>query len=181
MPALDNTNAATGSGLAANTMRNAEDDFREFVTERWSALVRTAYLLTGSRERAEDLVQSALVRAHRHWPKIQREGTAEAYLRKTMTNLNTDWWRRLGSHERGVDSVPERAAADDYAAFELRDELWGALQQLPARMRAALVLRYFEDLSEADTASALGCSVGSVKSQCSRGLARLRLSLRNAQ
>ncbi len=198
MAALDKISTATGTDLdppAADTdtdtssvhtgktdsVRSAEDDFREFVTARWSALVRTAYLLTGSRDRAEDLVQSALVRAHRHWPKIQREGTAEAYLRRTMTNLNTDWWRRLGAHERGVDSVPERAVADDYAAFELRDELWGALQQLPARMRAALVLRYFEDLSEADTASALGCSVGSVKSQCSRGLARLRLALRSTQ
>src|SRR5438445_12211536 len=81
----------------ADVARGTEDDFRDFVTARWSALLRTAYLLTGDRDRAEDLVQSALVRAHRHWPKIRRDGAGEAYVRKTMTNLNTDWWRRLGS------------------------------------------------------------------------------------
>ena len=161
--------------------RGAEDDFRDFVTTRWSALLRTAYLLTGDRDRAEDVVQGALVRAHRHWPGIQRSGTAEAYVRKTMVNLNTDWWRRLGSRERRVESVPDRGLeADTYAAFELHDELWSAVRQLPTRMRAALVLRYFEDLSEAETAAVLGCSVGSVKSQCSRGLARLRQSMRSA-
>ena len=166
---------------AAGVAQAADDDFREFVTTRWSGLLRTAYLLTGDRARAEDLVQSALVRAHRHWPAVRREGTAEAYVRKIMVNLNTDWWRRLGSRERRVESVPDHGQETDaYAAFELREELWAALQQLPTRMRAALVLRFFEDLSEAETAAVLGCSVGTVKSQCSRGLARLRLSLRSA-
>lgn len=172
---------ADGDVGGTDVPRAAEDDFREFVTARWSGLLRTAYLLTGDRARAEDLVQSALVRAHRHWPAVRREGTAEAYVRKIMVNLNTDWWRRLGSRERRVESVPDsRHAVDAYAAFELRDELWAALQQLPTRMRAALVLRFFEDLSEAETAAVLGCSVGTVKSQCSRGLARLRLSVRSA-
>ena len=95
-----------------------------------------------------------------------------------MVNLNTDWWRRLGSREHAVESVPDaRTTADAYAAFELHDELWTALRKLPARMRAVLVLRYFEDLSEAETAAILGCSTGTVKSQCSRGLGRLRLAL----
>ena len=168
----------TGSDSAKGPGERAEDEFRAFVTERWSALLRTAYLLTGDRGRAEDLVQSALVRTHRHWSKIQREGRSEAYVRKTMVNLNTDWWRRLGSREHAVESVPDASsAADAYAAFDLQDELWTALQKLPARMRAVLVLRYFEDLSEAETASILGCSLGTVKSQCSRGLGRLRLAL----
>jgi RNA polymerase sigma-70 factor (sigma-E family) len=159
------------------------DDFDDFVAARWGALLRMAYLLSGDRDRAEDLVQTALVRAHRHWSRIRRDGTPEAYVRKTVVNLNNDWWRRLGSRERRVTSVPEEQGgltADPYAAVELRDELWTALRQLPPRMRAALVLRYFEDLSEADTAAILGCSLGSVKSQCSRGLARLRLSFRSA-
>jgi RNA polymerase sigma-70 factor (sigma-E family) len=145
-------------------------------------LLRTAYLLTGDLGRAEDLVQGALVRAHRHWSKLQREGGAEAYVRKIMVNLNTDWWRRLGSREHAVSAVPDaRAEADAYAAFDLQDELWTALRGLPARMRAVLVLRYFEDLSEAETASILGCSTGTVKSQCSRGLGRLRLALGSAK
>ena len=176
----DSASADSDVGAAA-VSQATEDGFREFVTARWTDLLRTAYLLTGDRTRAEDLVQSALVRAHRHWPKIRPEGTAEAYVRKIMVNLNTDWWRRLGSRERRVETVPDATQAGDaYAAFELRDELWAALQQLPTRMRAALVLRFFEDLSEAETAAVLGCSVGTVKSQCSRGLARLRLSLRSA-
>ena len=181
---LDHSNAAAEAPPAAEAKRavgtgaRAEDEFREFVTARWSALLRTAYLLTGNRERAEDLVQSALVRAHRHWPKIQREGRSEAYVRKTMVNLNTDWWRRLGSREHAVASVPDaRPGPDAYAAFDLHDELWAALRELPARMRAVLVLRYFEDLSEAETAALLGCSAGTVKSQSSRGLGRLRHAL----
>lgn len=158
------------------------EDFDAFVAARWGPLLRTAYLLTGDRDRAEDLVQGALVRTHRHWSRIRRDGAPEAYVRKVMINLNTDWWRRLGSRERRVTWVSEEIgglAADAYTVVELRDELWGALRLLPPRMRAALVLRYFEDLSEAETAAALGCSLGSVKSQCSRGLARLRLSLRS--
>lgn len=161
---------------------SVEDDFHEFVSARWSALLRTAYLLTGDRGRGEDLVQGALVRAHRHWPKLQREGTAEAYVRKIMVNLNTDWWRQLGSRENAVGFVPDAQSADDaYAAFDLRDELWTTLRELPARMRAVLVLRYFEDLTEAETAAILGCSTGTVKSQCSRGLGRLRLALEGAK
>lgn len=163
-------------------MEQDEHDFEAFYRSRTPALLRTAYLLTGDRDRAEDLVQGALVRAHRHWSRIRRDGAPEAYVRKVMINLNTDWWRRLGSRERRVTWVSEEIgglAADAYTVVELRDELWGALRLLPPRMRAALVLRYFEDLSEAETAAALGCSLGSVKSQCSRGLARLRLSLRS--
>ena len=185
----DHTRGTAGAAAAARTRAraqreenaaegDAEDAFREFVIARWGALLRTAFLLTCDRERAEDLVQSALVRAHRHWPKIHREGRSEAYVRKTMVNLNTDWWRRLGSREHRVESVPDGGvSADAYATFDLRDELWAALQQLPKRMRAVLVLRYFEDLSEAEVAAILGCSIGTVKSQCSRGLGRLRVSL----
>lgn len=160
----------------------AEDDFDEFVSARWNALLRTAYLLAGDRGRAEDLVQGALVRAHRHWSKLRREGGAEAYVRKIMVNLNTDWWRRLGSRENAVEFVPDtKSTGDPYAAFDAQDELWTALRNLPARMRAVLVLRYFEDLSEAETAAILGCSTGTVKSQSSRGLGRLRLALEGAK
>lgn len=179
------TDSAVADSVADSAVKpgvRAEDDFHEFVTARWSALLRTAYLLTGDRGRGEDLVQGALVRAHRHWSKLKREGGAEAYVRKIMVNLNTDWWRRLGSREHAVESVPDaQTAADAFAAFELHDELWTALRKLPARMRAVLVLRYFEDLSEAETAAILGCSTGTVKSQCSRGLGRLRLALESVK
>jgi len=163
-----------------------EAEFREFVATRWTALLRTAYLLTGDHDRAEDLVQSALVRVHRHWPKLLAKDdrsqwrTPEAYVRKTMVNLNTDWWRRLGSRERPSGILPggdRPSSADAYAEMEIREDLWTELRALPPKMRAALVLRYFEDLSEAETAEILGCSIGTVKSQCSRGLARLNKAM----
>ena len=184
-PALASVSAAASASAQPRprpAVVDAEEEFREFVTERWAALLRTAYLLTGDRQRAEDLVQSALVRLHRHWPKIRHDGMPEAYVRRIMINLNIDWWRRLGSREHSVESVPDRpTTADAFASFELREELWSALHGLAPRTRAVLVLRYFEDLSEAETAAALGCSVGTVKSQSSRGLAKLRLSLGSAQ
>ena len=170
----------------ASSGRPFEAEFREFVTTRWTALLRMAYLLTGDHDRAEDLVQSALVRLHRHWPKVlagdqgSQGRTPEAYVRKTMVNLNTDWWRRLGSRERPGGILPggdRPSSADAYAEMELREDLWVELRALPAKMRATLVLRYFEDLSEAETAAILGCSVGAVKSQCSRGLARLQKAM----
>lgn len=156
----------------------AAEQFRLFVAARSSALLRTAYLLTGDYGRAEDLLQTALIRAHRHWRRVQKLGEPEAYVRRILINLNTDWWRRRSSFEQVVgeirDEKPHHPATDAFAAYELRDELWEALRTLPPKMRAALVLRYFEDLTEAQTAHLLGCSIGTVKSQCSRGLERLR-------
>ncbi len=154
--------------------------FREFVVESWISLLRTAYLLTGDHGHAEDLVQTALIRLHRHWGKVERNGSPESYVRRVMFNLHTDWWRRLGSRERTVRLTADfdhPSSGDAYASFDLRDELWEALRALPAKMRATLVLRYFEDLGEAETAQILGCSVGTVKSQASRGLHRLQQAL----
>ena len=179
MPVAEDTDAESSG-------HRLEAEFREFVTARWIALLRTAYLLTGDHGRAEDLVQNALVRVHRHWAKVlaeddgSQERGPEAYVRKTMVNLNTDWWRRLGSRERPGGILPggdRPSAADAYAEMELREDLWAELRALPAKMRATLVLRYFEDLGEAETADILGCSIGAVKSQCSRGLARLQKAM----
>ena len=151
------------------------DEFHAFVTGRWHALVRTGYLLTGDHHTAEDLVQSALVRVHRQWDRIERREAVEAYVIRTMINLQCNHWRRRRVGERLFGVVPDRGIGADHAsAFHLRDELWTALQALPTRIRAVLVLRYFEDLSEAETANLLGCAVGTVKSQASRGLERLR-------
>ncbi|MFD2083151.1 RNA polymerase sigma-70 factor, sigma-E family [Actinopolymorpha cephalotaxi] len=159
---------------------NAEDEegFREFVALRWTSLLRTAYLLVGDHGHAEDLVQSALVRTHRRWSGLENRDQPERYVRKVLVNLaSSHWRRRLHFRESPVADVPERTVADATAHSDLRDELWQALRSLPPRMRAVLVLRYFEDLSEAEIAAVLGCSTGTVKSQASRGLARLRAGL----
>ncbi len=149
------------------------DDFRAFVEQHWAPLVRTAYLLTGDRGYAEDLVQSALEKTHRRWSRVSRMDAPVAYVRRAMVNTATSWRRR-----RRVSEVPlllvDGPAGDPYAPVDQRQQVLAALRTLPPRMRAVLVLRYFADLSESETAAALGCSVGSVKSQASRGLTRLR-------
>lgn len=154
----------------------AEEEFRRFVQLRWHGLVRTAYLLTGDRGRAEDLVQQTLVKVHRRWAHVVTAESPYAYTRAALANESASWWRRKRVTET-LGEVPahaDRAQADDYRAVDTRDELARAVLQLPPRMRAVVVLRYFDDLSEAETAQALGMSTGSVKSQASRGLERLR-------
>lgn len=146
-------------------------DFPEFVRLRYAALLRTAYLLTGSQHAAEDLVQTCLLSAMRRWKRID---DPMAYLRRAMVNERTSVWRRLRGAEILSAVVPDRPVPDDTDGVVARDELIMALAKLPPRMRAVLVLRYWEDLSEEATATLLGCSTGSVKSQASRGLARLR-------
>jgi RNA polymerase sigma-70 factor (sigma-E family) len=160
--------------------------FEEFVRARSAALMRTALLLAGNRGRAEaeDLLQVALERAYRRWGRICQSGDPERYVRRVLVNAATDWWRQLRRR-------PERALPDDEQAGEAasqagdavadhasgvadRDFLLRALAGLPPRQRAVLVLRYFCDMPEAQIADALGCSTGTVKSQASRGLARLR-------
>lgn len=159
--------------------RDDEAAFAEFVTREWSRLVRVAHLLTGDPGRAEDLVQQTLVKVHRHWRKVHREGSPYAYTRAALVNESTSWWRRKRVPE-SLGDIPARADRDPrdaYAGVDNRDALIGALRSLPPRMRAIVVLRYYDDLSEAETAAALGISVGSVKSQTSRGLERMRAVL----
>lgn len=154
-------------------------DLREFVRVHYSHLLRTAFLLTGSSHAAEDLLQTALLGAMRRWDRID---DPVAYLRRAMVNRRVSLWRRVGSREVLTAALPEpvgraRLAPDHARDVAQRDALLTALGRLPARMRAVLVLRYWEDLSEAETAVILGCSPGTVKSQASRGLARLRTAL----
>ncbi len=162
-------------------MQVTDDGFREFVEIRYADLIRTAYLLTGSRHAAEDLVQSALMRVMRRWRQVN---DPVAYVRRIMANERVSLWHRFGSREflAGVTGAwrlhAERGRSSDVADdVVVRDEVLTALQSLPPRMRAVLVLRYWEDLSEAQIAESLGCSIGTVKSQASRGLARLRAVL----
>jgi RNA polymerase sigma-70 factor (sigma-E family) len=149
-----------------------EDEFRDFVRQRWNALARTAYLLTGDRGHAEDLVQTALERLHRRWRWVD---DPERYARRILANEASARWRRHAARPETVtDLVPESEIPTAEEAHDERDRLWRALANLPRRTRVILVLRYFEDLTEAECAAVLQCSVGSVKSQASRGLAWLR-------
>jgi RNA polymerase sigma-70 factor (sigma-E family) len=151
------------------------EGYAEFVVARSPALLRTAWLLTGDRGLAEDLVQDALARAWRAWPTITRTDRPEVYVRQVMVNTSITWARRRWRGERPTARLPEfPATRDDAADVDARDEVRRALAALPARQRATVVLRFVEDLSEVQTAQVLGCSVGTVKSQTARALARLR-------
>ena len=159
-------------------MHPATEEFDAFVRGRSPALLRSAYLLTGDQYLAEDLVQSALARTHRSWRRLRDTGNAESYTRRTMYHLQVSWWRRRRVVEAFPGELPDTRSADDpIAGTDLRLLLRAALARLSPRQRAVLVLRYFEDLSVEETASALGCSTGTVKSQAARGLATLRKRL----
>lgn len=144
--------------------------FEQFVAARRPALLRTAYLLTGSHADAEDLVQTALLRVVPRWPRIA--GDPEPYVRRVLARESVTRWRGRRWRERYVEQPPERA---DSPTTSDRVVLRGALAQLSPRQRAVLVLRYYDDLTEAATADALGISVGTVKSHAREGLARLRV------
>ena len=157
--------------------RSAEAAFESFVARSGRSLLRTAWLLTGDRGHAEDIVQTALERTAYQWTRIA--GEPEAYARRSVVNLATDRWRRRKARVTEVPLADLAArstpfAGDDTALVDLRDQLLADLRTLPPRERAVLVLRYFNDLDEAETARTLGVSQGTVKSSASRGLARLR-------
>ncbi len=151
--------------------------FEEFVANRSGRLHATAYLLTRDRHLAEDLVQTSLTKAWFAWGRIH--GDPEAYVHEIVFHTYLSWWRRKWRHEAPTDELPEpgpsappRSTSDDVAG---RFDLWRALGHLPPRQRAVVVLRYYEDLSEAETARVLGCTVGTVKSQASKALQKLRI------
>jgi RNA polymerase sigma-70 factor (sigma-E family) len=152
-----------------------EEGFREFVRARLPRLSRAAYLLAGGHAQAEDLLQAALIKAALHWSRVTAAGDPEAYIRKILYHEHVRTWRRRRFLEHTTDVVPERAAGgDETDRAVLRLVLEQALAKLTPRQRAVIVLRYFEDLSEAATAQVMGTSVGTVKSQTSHALARLR-------
>ncbi|HEV7146159.1 MAG TPA: SigE family RNA polymerase sigma factor [Pedococcus sp.] len=159
----------------------ASPSFEEYVAARGVSLVHTAWLLTGDYQRAEDLVQTALGKTWPRWGQIVEvgEGSYDAYVRKVMMTTYISWWRRRWTAEYPTERLPERAPdgrEDDEAAVDRRRDLLNALAPLPRGQRAVVVLRYFHDLTEAQTAEALGCSVGTVKSQTARALSTLRTS-----
>jgi RNA polymerase sigma-70 factor (sigma-E family) len=159
--------------------RQADDrGFREYVTSRSRSLLRTAYVLTGNRADAEDLVQAALAKTFLAWDRIEDSGALDGYVRKAMVNTHISWWRRRRLDEYPTDEVPDRAVVDDAGDAgdsDLQDTLRRAIDRLPQRMRAAVMLRYYEDMTEAEVADALGVSLGTVKSTVSRAVAKLRI------
>jgi RNA polymerase sigma-70 factor (sigma-E family) len=152
-----------------------EVGFAGFVRENTPALLRTAYLLTGSRPQAEELVQDTLVRLYPKWDKVEAADVPLAYVRRSLSNAFINQMRRGAAREFAFEDVPERTDPHD-ALSQLadRDQIWAGLNRLSQRQRAALVLRLFEDLSDEQTAAALGCRVGTVRSLISRGLVVLR-------
>ncbi|MEU5826940.1 SigE family RNA polymerase sigma factor [Micromonospora tulbaghiae] len=154
-----------------------EEEFREFVAARSGALLRTAYLLAGDWATAEDLLQTALTKTYLAWKRLGGIDAIEPYARRVMVNTSTSWWRRRWHGERPTEVLPERAGVDEIEQQLDRDALWRHLQALPARQRAVLVLRFYEDMSEAQTAALLEISPGTVKSQTSRALNTLRRRL----
>lgn len=151
--------------------------YEEFADSRLAALLRYAVMLTGDPHQAEDLVQETMVRVQLNWRRVARADSPERYVRRMLTNQYIDW--RRGSWVRRVllraepdESVPESA---DHAQSSVdRDQVWSWLARLPRRQRATLVLRYYEDLPDAEIADILGCAVGTVRSSISRALATLR-------
>lgn len=159
------------------TREDVQAEFSAFVEENRAALSWYGYLLTGRASSVDDLVQEALVKTYLNWGRIA-PGRALAFTRKVMANQCTDWWRRR--RFESPDEAPERAAASGqrgYEAVEARDDIARQLAALTPRERAVVVLRFYADLSEADVARDLGVSVGTVKSTCSRALARMRRNL----
>jgi RNA polymerase sigma-70 factor (sigma-E family) len=161
----------------ARVSRDAVDSFEEFVRGRSAHLFKLALLLTGQNQaEAEDLLQIALERAYRHRASLSRDRSPEPYVRRALVNASIDRWRALRRHaEQRLEAGDPGPAVDDRTS-ELadRDLLLRSLAMLAPRQRAVLVLRYWEDMSEAEIAGLLGCGVGTVKSQASRGLKRLR-------
>ena len=156
-----------------------DGEFREFMQARWPVMVRLAYGLTGDQGHAEDVAQAAFARAHASWPRVSRAGDPDAYVRQIVVNENRNRFRRHRVTERLTGSPPESGIAgvawtDTAQRYDDRLVLIAALQRLGPRQRAVIVLRYWMDLSEHETAAALACSFGTVKSQASRALATLR-------
>jgi len=158
---------------------SAADDhaFRDYVRARRSALLRTAYLLTGNLADAEDLVQSALAKIYLAWNRIEDRRALDGYVRRAMVNTQISWWRKRRLDEFPTDEIPDQAAIDQPVSTDVQESLRQAVDRLPERMRAAVMLRFYEDMTEAEIAEALGVSLGTVKSTVSRAVAKLRIAV----
>jgi RNA polymerase sigma-70 factor (sigma-E family) len=164
----------------ADRRQTRDTDFAAYLGARQASLLRTAYLLTGNRHDAEDLVQTAFAKLYLSWDKVRDQGSIDGYLRRILVNEHNSLWRRAWKR-REHTAEDETLHRLERPHHDTMDEgtgraLWEAVQTLPRRARAVVVLRYYEEMSEAETAAVLGISVGTVKSQTSRALAALRAS-----
>lgn len=158
-------------------MRAAEEErFREFVAMRWPSLLRMAYGLSGDRGAAEDLAQATLAKVYASWGRVSRADNQDAYIYRILCNAHRGGFRKRRVAEVRAGFVPEERQPDPAEHVESRVVLMAAVNELPPKQRAVLLLRYFADLSEAQTAEVMGVSVGTVKSQASRAIERLRTS-----
>ena len=166
----------TGAGVTMGSRtRTRDEEFSAYMAARQPSLIRTAYLLTGDRHQAEDLVQTSLAKLYLAWDKVRDRESVDGYVRRILVNENNSLWRRAWKRkEVTTDEVPEQAHVTDRHDHGERSALWDFVQKLPKKARAVVVLRYYEELTEAETADLLGISVGTVKSQTSRALAALR-------
>jgi RNA polymerase sigma-70 factor (sigma-E family) len=156
---------------------STEQDFVEFVAARWTSLYRLAYLLTASPTAAEDVLQTTFEKAYGSWSRISRMDFPEAYVRRMLANALVSSRRRAWLREVPSDSMPEAAEAAIEVGVLDRSLLWPLVCALPVRQRAVIVLRYYEDLTEAQIADVLGCAPGTVKSQTSAAMKALRRAL----
>ena len=150
-----------------------EDRFTEFVRVHTASLFRTAYLMTGDYQRAEDVLQAALMRVYQHWPRVDTMDQPAGYARKVVVNQSVSWWRKRSSHESLLTLIDEPAwdgRVDDVAEHE---RVWNAVLSLPRRQRAVMVLRYYEDMTEAQIAKTLAMAPGTVKSHSHAAVRRL--------
>ncbi len=160
--------------VASSRAADRDAEFASYMAARQPSLLRTAYLLSGDRHTAEDLVQTALAKLYLSWDKVRDQQVIDGYVRRILVNEHNSLWRRAWKRrEHASDALPDRAYAD-VPDDGLQAALWDFVQTLPRKQRAVVVLRYYEDMSEAEIAQVLGISPGTVKSQASRALATLR-------
>ncbi len=150
-----------------------EERFTEFVRAHSASLFRTAYLMTGDYQRAEDVLQAALVRVYQHWPRVDGMDRPVGYVRKVVVNQSLSWWRKRSSHESPLKVIDEPAWGGQEDEVAEHERVWAAVLSLPRRQRAVTVLRYYEDMTEAQIAETLGMAPGSVKSHSHAAVRRL--------
>jgi RNA polymerase sigma-70 factor (sigma-E family) len=175
LPADRATGAATGALAMASRTTDRDADFAAYLAARQASLLRTAYLLTGNRYDAEDLTQTAFAKLYLSWDKVRDQGSIDGYVRRILVNEHNSLWRRAWKRrEHPQDHTTFHTAVQDEYDEGRGSALWDLVQTLPRKARAVVVLRYYEEMTEAETAEVLGISVGTVKSQTSRAIATLR-------